>query len=738
LSDNIASNPGAGAAVRCLSDSGGVEWPAGVVCYATATTPGAATFQFVGTAAGLPVAQQGAWTVTANLGTLAGAALDATLTGGTQKTKLIDSGGANVATVSAGGALKVDASATTQPISGTVTANAGTGTFAVSAASLPLPTGAATEATLAAQSARLPATLDGSGGLKVAVVAGGGTGGTASNFGSAFPAAGTAVGFKDSTGANLAAGNLDASGFLKVNVAAGSGGNGAASATGSAVPAQADYGGVNVAGTLRGWTGVNPTGSVFAGQTDLASYGGATVGAANALHVQPGSGASFAVTGTFWQATQPVSAASLPLPSGAATAAKQPALGAAGSASADVLTIQGVASMTAVKVDGSAVTQPVSGTVNAAQSGTWTVQPGNTANTTAWLVTGAGGTFPATQSGTWNVGTVTTVAAVTAITNALPAGTNAIGTVGFTDATPAGTGTISAADAASTTTAGPSGQSILAGTPTANSTVTFTLAGDSAFRLQVTGTFAATLAIEASSDGGTTWVSKGGFVAGTTYTTATTATPAVIEGIAAGINRLRVRCTAYTSGTPAVALYVSPGVGEVKVENPVRLFDAVSGALGTIKAASTAVAAGDTALAVGLHPTSPLPAGTNTIGAVTHAAATTGGATPFRYLGVAGANQDATAVKASAGTLYMIAATNVNAAVRFLKFYDLASGATSASTPVLTLAVPGATTGAGIVVPLPVGLAFGTGISLRLTTGMADNDANAITSGDVAVSLAYK
>lgn len=51
----------------------------------------------------------------------------------------------------------------------------------------------------------------------------------------------------------------------------------------------------------------------------------------------------------------------------------------------------------AVKVDGSAVTQPVSltsttitGTVAATQSGTWTVQPGNTANTTPWLVTGSG------------------------------------------------------------------------------------------------------------------------------------------------------------------------------------------------------------------------------------------------------------------------------------------------------------------------------------------------------------
>jgi hypothetical protein len=126
------------------------------------------------------------------------------------------------------------------------------------------------------------------------------------------------------------------------------------------------------------------------------------------------------------------------LPSGASTAAKQPALGTAGSASADVLTVQGIASMTALKVDGSGSTQPVSGTVaatqsgswslaanqsvnvaqingvtplmgngvtgtgsqrvtiasdntafsvNAVQSGTWTVQPGNAANTTAWLVT---------------------------------------------------------------------------------------------------------------------------------------------------------------------------------------------------------------------------------------------------------------------------------------------------------------------------------------------------------------
>lgn len=50
------------------------------------------------------------------------------------------------------------------------------------------------------------------------------------------------------------------------------------------------------------------------------------------------------------------------LPTGAATAAKQPSLGTAGTPSTNVLTVQGITSMTALKVDGSGVTQPVSGT----------------------------------------------------------------------------------------------------------------------------------------------------------------------------------------------------------------------------------------------------------------------------------------------------------------------------------------------------------------------------------------
>jgi hypothetical protein len=65
------------------------------------------------------------------------------------------------------------------------------------------------------------------------------------------------------------------------------------------------------------------------------------------------------------------------------------------------------ANTTAWKIDGSAVTQPVSGTVTANQGGIWTVQPGNTANTTAWKVDGSGVTQPVSGTVTANAGTGT-------------------------------------------------------------------------------------------------------------------------------------------------------------------------------------------------------------------------------------------------------------------------------------------------------------------------------------------
>jgi hypothetical protein len=69
-----------------------------------------------------------------------GASTSALQTTGNSSLSSIDSKTATLV----GGRVPVDGSGVTQHVSGTVTANAGSGTFAISAASLPLPTGAST------------------------------------------------------------------------------------------------------------------------------------------------------------------------------------------------------------------------------------------------------------------------------------------------------------------------------------------------------------------------------------------------------------------------------------------------------------------------------------------------------------------------------------------------------------------------------------------------------------------
>lgn len=118
-------------------------------------------------------------------------------------------------------------------------------------------------------------------------------------------------------------------------------------------------------------------------------------------------------------------------------------------------------------------------------------------------------------------------------------------------------------------------------------------------------------------------------------------------------------------------------------------------------------------------------------------AGTSGGATPYHYLAAGAANQDSTIVKASAGQVYSVAGFNTNSTPVYLKLYDKATGPVSTDTPIHTLLLPGNTNGAGMILPLPVGMAFSTGISFRITGGMADSDATAVASGAV-IDITYK
>lgn len=160
-------------------------------------------------------------TVTA---TVSGVATAANQTNGTQTTQI--NGGGNTATVTASSALKVDGSAVTQPIS---------------AASLPLPTGASTAANQAA----------------VIGSAGGGAAATnsllsGSQYNSSAP---TLV-----DGQQVAL-QSDTSGNLKVNIAAGAVSNTANGNTGSAVPTQATQVGGSDGTNLRA-VSVDTTGKV--------------------------------------------------------------------------------------------------------------------------------------------------------------------------------------------------------------------------------------------------------------------------------------------------------------------------------------------------------------------------------------------------------------------------------------------------------------------------------------------
>jgi hypothetical protein len=113
------------------------------------------------------------------------------------------------------------------------------------------------------------------------------------------------------------------------------------------------------------------------------------------------------------------------LPTGAATSAKQPAFGTAGTASADVLTVQGVASMTPLLVNGSGVTQPVSGPLTDVQLRASAVPMSLAA-------------LPALAAGANNIGDVDVLTLP-----ALAAGTNLVGKVGIDQTTPGTTNKVS-------------------------------------------------------------------------------------------------------------------------------------------------------------------------------------------------------------------------------------------------------------------------------------------------------
>ena len=155
---------------------------------------------------------------------------------------------------------------------------------------------------------------------------------------------------------------------------------------------------------------------------------------------------------------------------------------------------------------------------------------------------------------------------------------------------------------------------------------------------------------------------------------------------------------------------------------------------------STATTAGTTTLSIhqfddGVQPflaTQPV-SGTVT---ATVTGGTTLPVTPTQTFTNSAASTNDTSTKASAGTVWSVVATNINAAVRYLKLYNKASAPTvGTDVPVLTIPIP-----AGGIVQVDGGsngIRFGTGIAWALTTGGTDADATGVAAAEIKVAIAY-
>lgn len=96
---------------------------------------------------------------------------------------------------------------------------------------------------------------------------------------------------------------------------------------------------------------------------------------------------------------------------------------------------------------------------------------------------------------------------------------------------------------------------------------------------------------------------------------------------------------------------------------------------------------------------------------------------------VSASGANATAVKASAGRLYGVVASNATSAMKYIKFYNSASAPTSASTTVLTVGVP---PNNSLEWHNNIGIYFGTGIASAFSTSMADTwDATGVGANEL-------
>lgn len=120
---------------------------------------------------------------------------------------------------------------------------------------------------------------------------------------------------------------------------------------------------------------------------------------------------------------------------------------------------------------------------------------------------------------------------------------------------------------------------------------------------------------------------------------------------------------------------------------------------------------------------------------VTPVVGTAGGATPYFVQPTASDNH--AVIKNGAGTAYGIMATNNSVTINYLRLYNAGTGFNGCNSATGLLTQVAILPSGGITVAFPVGMAFGTGLSICVTSGYATTDTTNATASAMSVTVLY-
>jgi len=173
--------------------------------------------------------------------------------------------------------------------------------------------------------------------------------------------------------------------------------------------------------------------------------------------------------------------------------------------------------------------------------------------------------------------------------------------------------------------------------------------------------------------------------------------------------------------------------GGTTLTNTLRAWDIFIGAWTQIRVRATAWTSGTATVLITMQsmPTEPVPS-------AMLQPAIGGGCSVYSFLSTAAVQ--AASIKASPGQVYGLTFTNPSATIAYVRLYNQTTSpaTTDNANIVYRTAIPGNTTGTGLVLPVTQGLQFTTGIGIRVTAAVSDTDATALAANVVLGNVFYK